>query len=151
MCHTKAKFPIYLRLLYRVIVSHISYLNFLCSTRPILKLGIIQLTMCSRLLLLVCRSVSKIGEIFWFYMSCTYWSVIYPFFWLCHPFVEWYICAVWCITVARCMCGGSCLDTERQTNSSNWEHIVSCIIPSFKIGRVLHGKLRYDIWDTMNL
>ena len=44
----------------------ISYLNFPCSARPILflKLGVIQFTKCPRLLLLVCRSVSKIGEVF---------------------------------------------------------------------------------------
>ena len=112
MCLTKAKFPVYLHLLYQVIVSHISYFNFPCSTRPILKLGIIQLTMCLLLLLLVCRSVSKSEKFLVLYILYVLKCNI-SVFWLCHPFVEWYVCAVWCIVVAWCVYGGSCLDTDK--------------------------------------
>jgi len=56
-----------------------------------LKLRITWLTTCSQLLLLGCHSVPGVG--IWIYVSCTYWSVTYPF-WLCQPFVEWYVSAV---------------------------------------------------------
>ena len=38
---------------------------------------------------------------FWFYISCAYWGVIYPFFLLCHPFVEWCILCCSGIDVLR--------------------------------------------------
>ena len=164
------KFPVYLRLLYPVIVSPISYLDFPCGTRPIfLKLGIIQLTMCTRLLLLVCRSVSKIGEGFWFFISCTYWGVICPFFLLCRPFVEWCIlccsgidvleyyhnfsCAdqlqllntvftYWCIVVAQCLCRGSCLNTDQSAHCPR-----GCLSTSEPSGGFFPDyRIKYNIW-----
>ena len=39
-------------------------------------------------------SLSAGSRKIWIYVSCTYWSVTYPFFGLYQPFVEWYVSAV---------------------------------------------------------